>query len=131
MKNELLRIVLENLDEYAGKWVGFDLDRTLAHYDEWRGIEHIGAPIAAMVQRVKDYLDANIEVRIFTARAAQPTERETREAIRYIQEWCVKHIGVALSVTNEKDSKMIRLYDDIAVGVIENTGTILVPPKEK
>lgn len=30
-------------------WLGVDLDGTLAVYDKWRGIEHIGAPIPAMV----------------------------------------------------------------------------------
>lgn len=130
MKNGLLRIVLEGISETDGKWVGFDLDGTLAYYDGWKGIEHIGAPIEAMVLRVKEYLEAGIEVRIFTARAAQPTDRETQAAIRYIQEWCLKHIGVVLMVTNVKDSKMIRLYDDRAVGVIENAGTILLPPQE-
>ena len=37
-------------------WVGVDLDGTLATYDEWRGIEHVGEPIAPMVERVKRWL---------------------------------------------------------------------------
>lgn len=34
-------------------WIGVDLDGTLAFYDSWRGIDHIGAPIPLMLQRVK------------------------------------------------------------------------------
>lgn len=130
MKNGLLRIALEGFDDKEGKWVGFDLDGTLAYYDEWKGIEHIGAPIEAMILRVKQYLEEGVEVRIFTARVAQPTAQESLDAIRYIKEWCLKHIGVELAVTNVKDSKMLRVYDDRAVGVIENEGTILLPPQE-
>ena len=29
-------------------WIGVDLDGTLAFYDMWRGMEHIGKPIPAM-----------------------------------------------------------------------------------
>jgi len=34
-------------------WIGVDLDGTLAVYDGWRGPEHIGPPVPAMVERVK------------------------------------------------------------------------------
>lgn len=50
-------------------WIGVDLDGTLAHYDGWKGPEHIGAPIPAMVERVKAWLAEGKEVRISTARA--------------------------------------------------------------
>jgi hypothetical protein len=29
----------------TGGWIGVDLDGTLAHYDGWKGIDHIGEPI--------------------------------------------------------------------------------------
>ena len=127
MKNGILRIALEGIDNEGGKWVGFDLDGTLAKYDEWRGIEHIGEPIMEMVMRLKKYLDDGVEVRIFTARCAQPTDRESQAAIRYIKAWCLKYIGVELEVTNVKDHLMIKLYDDRAVTVVENTGEVVEP----
>ena len=31
-------------DHYEKGWIGVDLDGTLAHYDKWRGVEHVGDP---------------------------------------------------------------------------------------
>lgn len=99
-------------------WIGVDLDGTLAMYDGWKGIEHIGAPVPAMLARVKQWLADGVQVRIFTARAMQ------KEAIPYIQAWCLEHIGQVLKVTNFKDYAMVELWDDRAVGVVPNTGEI-------
>jgi hypothetical protein len=55
-------------------WIGVDLDGTLAHYDGWKGADHIGAPIPAMVERVKGWLTEGKTVRIFTARVYCPPE---------------------------------------------------------
>jgi hypothetical protein len=46
-------------------WIGVDLDGTLAHYDGWKGADHIGEPIAPMVERVKRWLSEGHEVRVF------------------------------------------------------------------
>ena len=99
-------------------WIGVDLDGTLAHYDRWRGPEHIGKPIEAMVLRVRRWLAEGQPVKIFTARVADGDP----EMIKRIQEWCELHIGIALPVTNVKDYGMIALWDDRAVQVILNTG---------
>lgn len=32
-------------------WIGVDLDGTLAKYDQWRGVQHIGDPVPLMVDR--------------------------------------------------------------------------------
>ena len=101
--------------KYKG-WIGFDLDGTLAQYDCWLGIEHIGEPINVMVDHLKKYLDAGYEVRILTARACE------QDAIPFIEEWCKKHIGRVLPVTNQKDYGLLRFYDDRAVAVEHNTG---------
>lgn len=98
------------------RWVGFDLDRTLAHYDQWRGIEHIGEPIPRMLKKLKSYLDKGIEVRIITSRASE------EEAIPHVKAWCKKHIGQELEVTNQKDMNMVYFYDDSARQVIPNRG---------
>lgn len=58
-------------DEGKG-WVGVDLDGTLAHYDEFRGDDHVGEPIEPMVRRVRKMLDEGKDVRIFTARQPHP-----------------------------------------------------------
>lgn len=105
-------------------WIGVDLDGTLAMYDEWRGARHIGAPIPAMVARVKAWLAAGTEVRIFTARVAgrRAGEVEPDETAELIAVWCEEHIGSRLPVTCTKDFGMIELWDDRAVQIIPNTG---------
>lgn len=99
-------------------WIGVDLDGTLAFYTKWYGVEHIGEPVPLMLTRVKQWLSEGIEVRIFTARAGDP------EALPHIWQWCQTHIGQMLKVTNVKDYAMIELWDDRAVGVNHNLGTI-------
>jgi len=97
-------------------WVGVDLDGTLAEYHGWKGPEHIGPPIPAMVERVKAWLEEGLEVRIFTARACIP------EQVPPVIEWCKVHLGRELIVTNIKDSDMVNLWDDRCHPVQPNTG---------
>src|SRR5688572_22863629 len=52
-------------------WIGVDLDGTLAYHDPQQGLDPIGKPIEATLFRVRQWLDAGIEVRIFTARAGE------------------------------------------------------------
>lgn len=103
-------------------WIGVDLDGTLAHYDGWKGELHIGEPVPAMVARVRQWLLDGVEVRIFTARVWAGGGRDVTSVRQAIQEWSLKHIGLVLEVTNEKDYGMIELWDDRAVRVIPNRG---------
>lgn len=98
-------------------WVGVDLDGTLAFHDSenWDPMK-VGQPIPNMMAQVKRLIAKGIRVKIFTARAAHP------ELIPPIQEWLEKNGLGKLEVTNVKDFKMIQLYDDRAVQIIENTG---------
>ena len=87
-----------------------------------------------MLIRVKDWLAAGSDVRIFTARVdggevALAMGDENGEAFRDVQrikgvieDWCEKHIGVKLPITNRKDYGMVELWDDRCVQVIPNTG---------
>ena len=102
-------------------WIAVDLDGTLAHYDKWRGVEHIGEPIMPMIERVKIWLAEGIKVKIFTARCAEKNPKVTL----YIEEWCGKHLGQTLEITNVKDFGMIELWDDRSICVERNTGKIL------
>jgi hypothetical protein len=102
-------------------WIAVDFDGTLAEYHGWAG-GHLGAPIPAMVDRVKLWLEEGKDVRIFTARVSTPV-LETRQAeVRAIEAWCEKHIGRVLPITNAKDYAMEELWDDRAVEVKTNTG---------
>lgn len=102
-------------------WIGVDLDGTLAFYDEWRGPEHVGAPIMPMVERVRAWLTEGRAVKIFTARIACSLEQQipVREAI---YKFCREQFGTTLPITCSKDFAMIELWDDRCVQVIPNTG---------
>lgn len=110
----------------SGGWIGVDLDGTLAHYDGWNGIDHIGAPILPMVDRVKRWLTSGKTVKIFTARIhghnVPVIGGGVQDATTPIEKWCEKHLGVVLEITNVKDFGMIELWDDRAVQVEMNTG---------
>ena len=101
------------------EWIGVDLDGTLAEYNDWIGIEHIGKPIAPMIERVKDWIADGKKVKIFAARVTQG-----QEAIRYIHEWLAAQGLPELEVTNVKDFDMIERWDDRCVGVVTNTGRL-------
>lgn len=110
----------------GGGWIGVDLDGTLARYMSRQGISVVGAPIAPMVCRVRAWLAEGRDVRIMTARVCGDIEdAESSEQREMIEAWCVEQFGRALPVTNEKDHRMIALYDDRAVGVQKNTGELL------
>lgn len=51
-------------------WYGFDLDGTLAKYDGWKGIDHIGEPVKPMVELIRRMHDEGKVVKIMTARVA-------------------------------------------------------------
>lgn len=59
-------------------WYGFDLDGTLAKYDGWKGIDHIGEPVKPMVDLIKRMRDEGKVVKILTARVAPRANAETR-----------------------------------------------------
>lgn len=115
-------------------WIGVDLDGTLARYDGWVSVDHIGEPIVPMVERVRRWLAAGHDVRIFTARVdggevalamGNPAGEAYKNVERIrglIEDWCELHIGVRLPITNKKDYGMIELWDDRCVRVMLNTG---------
>lgn len=101
-----------------------DFDGTLATFDGWEGPDHLGEPIPLMVRRVKNFLAQGDEVVIFTARMTYSDKYNTTDQKKtkaLIQEWCLKHIGKKLGVTNIKMSAE-SLYDDRAFRVVRNTG---------
>lgn len=104
----------------SNKWIGVDLDGTLAFYDQWRGPGHIGEPIPLMLERVKEWIAKGITVKIFTARVSDKNQAQTvREAMAV---WCVRNGLPVLEVVCCKDFAMIELWDDRAVAVKMNTG---------
>lgn len=116
-------------------WIGVDLDGTLAHYDGWVGIEHIGEPVPAMLERVRWWLAEGQEVRIFTARVCERPDGLQETARDHILRWLWYHgltvDGEPLAVTNVKDFGMVQLWDDRAVQVEANTGLAYIHPHGK
>ena len=111
-------------------WIGVDLDGTLAEYHGWEGPSHIGAPVPAMVNRVRRWLDEDQDVRIFTARISGDSgPAQLARIYSTIYEWCKEHLGTVLPITNVKDFQMIELWDNRCVQVEENTGRALGPSR--
>jgi hypothetical protein len=110
-------------NEHRG-WIGVDLDGTLADYQGWRGVAHIGDPVPAMLLRVRrwplNYVHPEDKMEQFVG--ANPREAEAALAAIHIQKWCQTHLGVVLPITCKKDLAMIQLWDDRAVQVEPNTG---------
>lgn len=113
----------------SGGWIAVDFDGTLATYDSWRGLAHVGEPIPEMVFRVRKWLAEGRDVRIFTARVysdgTPDCDAEAKLARLAIAHWCDKHFGRVLPITNIKDFGMIELWDDRAVQVEANTGKLI------
>lgn len=111
-------------------WIGIDLDGTLAKYDEWRGVDHVGEPIAPVVAKVKQALEMGYEVKVFTARVSTAHGRSLSEVMKArdaIAEWTKQHVGQVLTATCQKDFLCLEIWDDRAVGVGFNTGVFDKP----
>lgn len=100
-------------------WVGVDLDGTLAQWESGSSIKRIGPPVPKMLALVKKMLSHGIRVKIFTARAGEPSQHGL------IAKWLEKNGLPPLEVTNVKDYAMERLYDDRAIQVEKNTGRLI------
>ena len=103
-----------------------DLDGTLAHYGKFKSLTTIGRPVKKMVEFVKARLVDGDVVRIFTARLDNP-EPLKQKAIRAIQAWSLKNIGIILDVTNVKTKDISDILDDRCWRVVKNKGIIICP----
>lgn len=105
-------------------WIGVDLDGTLAHYNGWVSVDHIGAPVKRMVERVELWLSEGKNVKIMTARVS-PQGEEVEHVLEVIWRWLkenIKGYDKISGITHQKDFKMTELWDDRTVQVIPNTG---------
>ena len=103
--------------------IALDLDGTLAHYDGWQGVEHIGAPITEMMTKVYQWLDEGHDITIFTARVS--VESEAEEAARHIIQWLADNNLPPFPITCIKHKHFELFVDDRAKGVLKNCGVFL------
>lgn len=134
-------------------WIGFDLDGTLAKYDGWKGIDHIGEPVKPMVDLIKRMHDEGKVVKIMTARVAPKEKPEVKPnpyyghvpgyiraeaseckrlygyeqwpAKMFIVDWCFRNLGFAPEIVYQKDHLMLELYDDRVKQVVPNEGWLV------
>ena len=110
----------------SGKpWTGFDLDGTLAVYDKWRGVAHIGKPVKPMCDLLKRLHGKGKAVKILTARVSPRGDGSHILARVFIARWCRDNLGFVPPITHEKDALMETLYDDRVHAVEQNTGKVL------
>jgi len=114
--NEFDDMVRKLEDEKIG-WIGVDLDGTLAVFDGWKGVNHIGKPVPIMVRRVLAWLNEGKKVKIFTARVSCPGFD-----VNTVHDWLETNGLPKLEVTNVKDYAMMHMYDDRCTQVQRNTG---------
>lgn len=111
------------LGDCEGKWIGVDLDSTLARSQkEWKGYSSIGDPIMPAVWLVQRLLKEGYEVKIFTARASCKNPVTLLQAKFAITSWCIEHVGFPLAVTCEKDERCARIIDDRALEMRKDRG---------
>ena len=103
------------MNDARQRWIGVDFDGTLANFEcAWpEDYRCTGTPIPAMVERVKQWIKAGEDVRIFTARmdCYHPSRRLLESEVREpIERWCLENLGVILPITNVKDHYCKALY---------------------
>lgn len=108
----------------AKQIIACDLDGTLAHYDGWKGVGHIGCIIPSVKQAILNAIAQGDEVWIFTARVSDPAE--ANEAANVIDKWLEENGLGPLTITATKHKFFTQFWDDRALQVIKNTGTFVI-----
>lgn len=100
-----------------GKWIGIDLDGTLATYKGGQG-RAIGKPIQESLDLALSIMRSGTEVRIFTARASDASQ------INEVRKWLISHGLGACKITNVKDFDCHLIIDDRAARMEWNAGNL-------
>lgn len=118
-----------------GSWIGCDLDGTCAKYAEIVPIDVIGEPLWPMIERMRVWVQHNIDVRMMTARMPLPGQTmkclvtgrhwSYAEMNVVIGNWSERLVGKRLIGTCIKDFYMVELWDDRAIQMVPNTGRTL------
>jgi hypothetical protein len=103
-----------------------DWDGTLVHYDGYKGPLRYGPPIHRMVKRVRAWLDEGHNVIIFTSRvsAEHSFDKIYQETIMIKHELILMGLP-PLEITANKFTYISEFWDDRAIGVKRNEGSLL------
>ena len=110
----------------AKRIIAVDLDGTLAYYDGWKGIEHIGPVIPEVANAMKRAQKEGADVWIFTARVSDPSDAE--QAGKYVHDWLIKNNIKFEGITAVKHKFFSEFWDDRAIQVIKNQGVFVMEP---
>ena len=99
-------------------WIGMELDGTLAQCSTPQSFDGIGQPVDAMLNRVKQWQMVGVDVRLFTARAADTEQKAL------ISDWVQQHGLQPMKITDQKDFQMSQFFDCQAVHLIHNKGDV-------
>lgn len=110
---------------HSKKWLAVDLDGTLAHYDGWKGADHIGAPVKGIMDKLIQRHKEGWGIAIFTARVSVPHEADQAE--KTIWAWLEKYeLAQFISgVTCVKHKHFVEFWDDRAFNSPKNSGLIV------
>lgn len=111
------------------RWVAVDLDDTLVQ--DFKGVDRSPGRIGPefpwvpgnVVDLVRKLINNGTEVRIFTARVANPDPVEAAIERMCISEWSYRTFNVNLTVTHEKDLGCIAIIDNRAFTAMNGSTT--------
>ena len=108
----------------AKRIIAVDLDGTLAHYDGWKGIGHIGAIIPSVANAILLAKKEGADIWIFTARVSDPKDAEEagNAIVAYLTENGIPFDGL----TAIKHKFFSEFWDDRAIQVIKNEGIFVL-----
>lgn len=110
----------------ADYWVGIELDGTLSKLIDADSNYYlnIGDPYPHMVELVKNLLEGDVKVKIFTPRVAYNNSARVL-AEKTVKKWAKKHIGQVLEVTAEKDGLCVSLISGTTKQAVPEDGVLL------
>lgn len=108
--------------------IACDLDGTLAKYDKWVSVEHIGELIPEVAAAIDSAQRQGDDVWIFTARVSDPEEAKVAGPI--IHKWLVDNGIQFEGITAVKHKFFTQFWDDRALQVIKNQGIFVINPAQ-
>ena len=108
----------------AKRIIACDLDGTLAEYDGWKGVGHIGAIIPSVANAILLAKKEGADIWIFTARVSDPKDAEEagNAIVAYLNENGIPFDGL----TAIKHKFFSEFWDDRAIQVIKNEGIFVL-----